>query len=392
MPAVKTKKPTRAVSVLAAMCTLVLPGCSALPGMGPGMVDVATQGAPTADREGYLVAPLDARVAAILARRGDTSLRGHFGDNKPAPDQRIGVGDVLQVTIWEAGAGGLFSAPAFDRLTPGSRTASIPEQIVARDGAITIPYAGRIQVAGMTAPTVEARIMKALDGKAIEPQVLVAITRNLANTATVAGEVMQGARVPLSPRGDRILDVLASAGGVRSPAHDSFITLTRQGRSIRQPMQMLLDDPRENIFVQPGDTLTVERIPQSFTAFGAAGRNAVVPFEAPGLTLEEAIAKAGGLSDSQADPQGVFLLRIEQAAIAREVDPAFPIPPGKTWVEVVYRVNLRDPNAFFLARRFRVHDKDILYVASSPLTDAQKILSIVAPAANTAYMLKISGK
>lgn len=372
--------------------TLALQGCAVLPGMGPASSDMVNQGAPTADRDGYLVAPLDARVASIASKRGRTSIREHFGDGKPAPDQRIGVGDVIQVTVWEAGPGGLFSAPVYDRMTPGSRTASIPEQVVARDGAITIPYAGRIQVAGLTAPAVESQILKALEGKAIEPQALVSISKNVSNTATVAGEVVQGARVPLSPRGDRILDVLAMAGGARAPAHDSFITLTRQGRSVRQPMLALLDDPRENIFVRPGDTLTVERIPQSFTAFGASGRNAVVPFEAPGITLEEAVAKAGGLIDWLADPEGVFLLRIEPAAVAREIDPGFPIPEEKTWVEVIYRINLRDPNAFFLARRFRIQDKDILYVATAPLSDAQKIMSVLGPAANTAYALKLSGQ
>jgi polysaccharide export outer membrane protein len=32
--------------------------------------------------------------------------------------------------------------------TEGSKSATIPPQTVTRDGAITVPYAGRIQVAG----------------------------------------------------------------------------------------------------------------------------------------------------------------------------------------------------------------------------------------------------
>ncbi len=377
----------RSTSLVAVLLATALAGCSALPGQGPSSAEVVgeTQRGSNETQHGYLVTALDARVADILAARGDTSFKGRFGDYRPAPDQRIGIGDSLTVTIWEASAGGLFSSPVVDRNSPGSHTAVIPEQVVARDGSITVPYAGRIRVAGMTSPMVEARIVQSLAGKAIEPQALVAISRNLSNTATVSGEVVQGARVPLSPRGDKILDVLASAGGIRAPVHESFVTLTRDGRSVKVPMQTLLTAPQENIFVRAGDTIVVEKAPQSFTAFGAAGRNAVVTFDAVGITLEEGIAKAGGLLGDQSDPEGVFLLRIEPASVARQIDPTFVVPPGRTMVEVVYRINMRDTNSYFLARKVRVQDKDILYVASSPLNDLQKVLSVVAPAISSAY-------
>ena len=89
----------------------------------------------------------------------------------------------------------------------------------------------------------------------------------------VTGEVTTGGRVPLTVRGDRILDVVALAGGVRAPVHETFITLSRGGRSVTVPMQALLQQPRENIFVRPADTLTLVRTPQTYSVFGAAGRN-----------------------------------------------------------------------------------------------------------------------
>ena len=96
--------------------------------------------------------------------------------------------------IWEAAAGGLFSAPANDRIGPGSRSAIIPEQAVGPGGAITVPYAGRVPVVGRTPQQVEEAIVRALTGKAIEPQALVTVTKNIANTVTVVGEVTGGAR------------------------------------------------------------------------------------------------------------------------------------------------------------------------------------------------------
>src|SRR5205814_1767021 len=124
----------------------------------------------------------------------------------------IGVGDSVVVTIWEAAAGGLFSASPGDRtITAGSRTAAIPEQMVARDGTIQVPYAGRLSVAGLRPAEVEQLIVRALSGKAIEPQAVVTIARNISNTATVSGEVGNGSLVPLTAKGDRILDVIALA-------------------------------------------------------------------------------------------------------------------------------------------------------------------------------------
>lgn len=367
---------------LSTVALLALAGCSAFPAQGPSASSVVDSQEATEKFPGYLVVDIDQRIASLLASRGGVSLRGRFGDHRPSPEPRIGVGDSVSVVIWEASAGGLFSSPVTTSGSPGSRTATIPDQIVSRDGSITVPYAGRVKVAGLTPPAVEARIVQALTGKAIEPQALVTVGKNVSNTVTVTGEVANGMRVPLTSHGDRILDVIASAGGLRAPVHESFVSLTRDGRTATVPMQTLLDRPDENIFARSGDTLTVVREPQTFTAFGATGRNAVVTFDAKGITLEEAVAKAGGLLDFQSDPSGVFLLRPEPATLVRELDPSRQIPPGETMVNVVYRINLRDLNTFFAARSIPVRNKDMIYVATSPLTDVQKVLSIVQTVAS----------
>jgi polysaccharide export outer membrane protein len=269
-------------------------------------------------------------------------------------------------------------------VTTGSHSSVIPAQVVARDGSITVPYAGRIRVVGLTPPQVEAAIVERLSGKAIEPQALVSVSGNISNTVTVTGEVTAGARVPLSTRGDRILDVIATAGGVRAPVHATFLALTRGNTTVKVPMQALLNDPRENIYLRPGDVLTAVLDPQTFTAFGSTLRNALVAFDAIGITLEEAVAKAGGLLDLSADPQGVFVLRVEPVSVARQLNADYPIAPGQQLVNVVYRVNLKDASTYFLARRFPVRNKDVIYVAASPSTELQKALvlfnSITSPA------------
>jgi polysaccharide biosynthesis/export protein len=187
--------------------------------------------------------------------------------------------------------------------------------------------------------------------------------------------------VPLTPKGDHILDVIASAGGIRVPAHETFIRLTRRNRTVSVAYNAILAHPQENIFVIPGDVVTVVRDPLNFTAFGGTGRNEKFPFDASGITLEEAIAKSGGLLDFRADPGGIFLLRFEPAPLAAVLAPGRPLPSDGNIIPVIYRLNLREANSFFLARSFPMKDKDILYVTNSGSDQVQKFLALIGTVA-----------
>jgi len=153
---------------------------------------------------------------------------------------------------------------------------------------------------------VQRGIEQRLAEKAIEPQVIVTITKSVTYAATVSGEVVNGARVPLSVNGDRLLDLIALAGGAKSAVYDTFVRLSRDGVTVTIPMERLVSDPGENIFVQPGDVLTLVRVPQTYSVLGATGQNAQITFNAERITLAEAIAKAGGLQDLRSDPTGCF--------------------------------------------------------------------------------------
>lgn len=371
-------------AVLAAAATLT--GCGLTPSSGPSR-DRIVEDASWRQREDaaapFALVEIDAYALDLLSRRAPPTLRGFFGDYRPSAGQVIGVGDALQITVWEAAAGGLFSADAGAAST-GSRAAAIPEQVVGRDGSITVPYAGRIQAAGRTQQQVEAAIVERLKGKAIEPQALVNVTRNVSNTVTVTGEVANGARVPLTLRGDRILDVIAAAGGYRSPVHETFISLTRGARTARAPLQALLTNPDENIYVRPADILTVESRPQTFTVAGATGVNAVIPFDARGVSLDEAIGKSGGLNDNRADADGLFVLRYEPSSLVREFPHAPPNLLQAPQVPVVYHLNMRDPAALFSARRFAMRDKDIIYVSNAPLAEVGKVVQLIQTVAQPA--------
>lgn len=320
---------------------------------------------------------IDENVVRALAAAPHESFQARFKKYGKPPEPTIGVGDALSVSIWEAAGGGLFGASATDHVSAGSRSVTIPEQVVTQDGAISIPFAGRIRAAGLKPLQVQHEIEERLAGKAIEPQAIVVVSRSLTNSATVTGEVIGGARVPLSLKGDRLLDLIAAAGGARAPVYETFVRLSRDGVTATIPMEALVSNPAENIYVQPGDVLTLVRLPQSFTVFGATGTNSQVNFTAQHMTLVEALAKAGGLQDQRSDPAGVFLFRYEPPPVINKLGrPLLGTGPEGT-TPTVYRLDLSDARSYFFAERFPVEDKDVLYVANADLDELQKFFTLL---------------
>jgi polysaccharide biosynthesis/export protein len=371
--------------VLAGAACLAFAGCSSLSGIGPSAGDVVEEAGPGAAPR-YELVDIDSNVVETLRQRGPNSFLAHFGDYRPSVEPRIGIGDTVTVTIWEAGAGGLFSAPLVaDHFSTGSKSATIPDQVVGRDGAITVPYAGRIPVAGRTTRDVQTIVEHALQGKAIQPQVLVNVVHSVSNNVTVTGEVVNGARVSLSVKGDRVMEVIAAAGGIRAPVNETYVQLSRGDVTERVAMTRVSSDPKENIYMRANDVLTLIRDPQTFIAYGAMGRIAEIPFDAEGINLSQALAKAGGLLDAQSDPAGVFVFRYEPEDVARALRPDSPLIQHGYSTPVVYRLNLREANSLFVAQNFHILNRDLLYVSNASIDNLRKVMEIVGLLTGPAY-------
>lgn len=363
---------SRNVLGLAVAATIagLLGGCSTLPASGPstGQID---PGGSSRLKQDYVLVDLDQTNVDILSQYRVTAFATRFAAPRPAPNQIVGVGDVLSITIFEAGQGGLFSSDYGSRVTMQQRVDS--------DGSITVPYAGRVVAGGVAPSVVERKIVTALEGRAIQPQALVQILETVERSYVVNGEVGMPGRKPITTAGDRVLDAIANAGGARSQTHETRVTLQRGSKQGSAIMKDLIDNPPENVFVQPGDRIYVTRDPEIFLAFGAVPQPGPIEFGLEKLTLLEAVGKAGGLVDSRSDPGAFFVFRYEPESAVRQMSPTYDGRFGPK-VPVVYRVNLRDPKAYFYAKGFTIRDRDVLYVANSPLSELQKFLQIVAGA------------
>jgi polysaccharide biosynthesis/export protein len=401
----------RTAALSACLALAALAACSAIPGNGPLAGDVVARAQPNG-RVLFDVVPVDHRVIATLLAEPRPSFAARFKNDGTPPDLKIAVGDTLWVLLWESGAGALFGrstpvpAPAPARASealpvprieakyksgaapfvapaPANRASgatTIPDQLVQPDGTITIPYAGRIAAAGHTAPEVEEAIEAVLAGKALLPQALVIDKKSPANSVSVSGALPKGGRVPLSPDGDRVLQVIAAAGGAEAPVRDLFVRLSRGEVTATIPLETLVSHPAEDIYAAPGDTLTLIRVSQSFAIFGAAGRNAAIPFSADRLSLAEALAKSQGLDDNLANPRGVFLFRWERDPVVRALGQPIAAGAPQGLSPIAYRIDLKDADSYLLAREFQVHDKDVIFVADADAVPLRKVLQVVGAA------------
>jgi polysaccharide export outer membrane protein len=361
------------LGVAAIAAALSTTGCDTLliPASGPDAVVIRSQA--TWHGPPYGLVKLNPQTVHILEEFGPKSLTGIFGDHRPPPEIKFGIGDVIGVTIFEAAAGGLF-IPAEASVRPGNFV-QLPNQPIDTKGYISVPYAGLVPAAGKTPSQVEKEIVDRIKDRAIEPQAVVSLVTQNTSLITVVGEVNNlitstTGRIPAQPAGERLLDVITRAGGLRDQGQDLWVTLERHGNRATVPFGALLYEPGNNIWAWPGDTIYLYKEPQTFLAFGASGQQGQFQFSSGSqasafrMTLAEGVAAAGGLLDLQADPGSVFLFRREPRELAEKLGVDCSKMDGPT-VPVIYSVSFADPAGYFLATRVQLRNKDVILAANA---------------------------
>lgn len=353
---------------------------------GPGRNLIENTAYSQANTSGFILVDVNREVADYLRTEPEPGFGDRFGRGQPIRADRIGVGDVLLVRIWEADPAGLFSSSGLvDR-------GEIPAVQVDSSGLISIPYAGDIQAAGRTPRQVSDAIVERLSDKTVEPQAHVTRVENVANVVTLTGDVAAPGVYPLTMRGDTLLDTIAVAGGSPSPSYETLVSLTRNGRTATAYLESVLDSPQDNIYLKSRDEIHLERRPKTFTAFGAVSTKGLHEFDSADLSVLEAVGRVSGLLDDRSDPRGIFLMRFEPATTAyRLVGQDNPGDPRQV-VPTIYRFDLKDPNQYFFAQVIGLRDKDVLYVANAQSVEMAKVMAMFRGAIGAASLATNFGR
>jgi polysaccharide export outer membrane protein len=356
----------RALAALSGLALLA--GCAALPSSGPtageikrGTRDQNELGFKIVDIDPGVVAEIAAHDAAADAAQPTLSSLAHEGRNDV-----VGPGDILGIGIFEVGVS-LFgsSAAGGGVVDPSARAQTFPEVVVDREGTITLPYVGRLDVAGHTTSEIQSMIVRGLRGKSQSPQALVTIKQNLSSTVYVAGDVHQPGRYNLSLQQERLLDAIALAGGATNSAEDTVVRFNRGTHFLEERLGRIRSGAADDLILNPGDRIELLKRPRSFISLGATGKVEQIDFATGDLSLAEAVARAGGPTDAVADPSAVFLFRYDPAA------------PGAHEQPVIYRLNMMQPASYFLSQRFAIRDKDVIYIANAAANRPAKMVNII---------------
>jgi polysaccharide biosynthesis/export protein len=353
----------------------VVAGCALMPAAGPASLSVYSE---AFSSKPYALVKLTPDAANVLTQFEPAGLAGAFGQRgRPPSPIRFGVGDVVGVTVFEAAAGGLF-IPIEAGVRPGNFV-TLPDQTVDNDGNISVPYAGTVRAAGKTNVEIQNDIVARIRNRAIEPQVVVALSQQRTNLISVFGEVNTPVRYPAAASGaqDRVTDAITRAGGIRGQGYETWVMLHRKGMRATVPFANLVYQPANNIYVQPGDRIYVYREQQKFIAFGASGQQGQFNFDAWRINLADAVAKAGGLVDVQADPGSVFLYRREPYEVVEKLGVDMTRFQGQAVVPVVFAISFRDPGAYFIATKVQMRNGDVIFVANAVAVEVTKFLNFL---------------
>lgn len=347
--------------VIPAVAALLLSACNTLPTSGPTEREIMNE-AEAAAAIGYTIVDLDPDIVASLEEPDVTGAIAALTASSPAAAAQIGriaPGDSVEITLFEVGAslfGGETLAGGFD---PSARSRSLGVFLVQPDGSVAVPFAGRIDVSGLSPVEAAERIERGFAGLSQQPQVQVRFADNRSDTVLFSGAVNQQGRLALSAAPETLTEALALRGGPAGPPEQLTLRFRRDGRTAELPLEALMVGGGDDIRLRPGDRIEIVPHQRSILAYGAMNAVREIPFETATVSLAEAIARAGGPSDVRADPSAVFVFRD---------DPEQP---------VIYRLNLLRPSGYFLAQRFPMRDKDLIYVANSAANQPSKLIDII---------------
>ncbi|WP_286695549.1 polysaccharide export protein [Spongiibacter sp. UBA1325] len=359
-------------NLLASALVLSCAACTVVPGsnmsrMNSVWFDDTPEDYPPAETEIRYIpinATLLANMNAPAARQATLSsdLEQQLNDYQ----YRVGPGDVLTITVWEH--------PELTIPAGSFRTAAEGGNEVKADGTVFYPYAGELQVNGLTTAEIKVQLEQKLASVIKRPQVDVRVADFRSQRVYVSGAVRQPGVVPVTKIPLTLIDAIEQLGGLANNASWGDIQLTRNGETQSISLRSLYETGAwsENLLLQHGDLIHVPRNDaDKVFVLGEVNRPQGILMSRTGTSLAEALASANGINENRADGRGIYVLR--NTGVSRDED-GMPV-----YNATIYHLNAASAVGFMLADKFTLSPRDIVYVSPAPITRWNRFLSQLLP-------------
>lgn len=349
-------KPLTVVAIV--LCATFLHGCAIAPGQHMSESALAHGDSATAGQV-QLVQITPDMLASDQASTMSPAIPPELLSYQPQPYE-IGPGDTLYITVWDHPE---LTSPA------GSQQQTVANgRLVRSDGTLFYPYVGTFKVAGMNIEQLRETISQKLSKYIEKPQVDVSVVGYGSQRITLQGaftktDVQSVTAVPLT-----LGQAIGNAGINTQEADLSDLVLSRDGHDYHLNLNTLDSGTSsiQNIYLKPGDRLFLPyNDNQEVYVMGEVIRPQAISFKTNGLSLTQALGRAGGLNPVTSDGKAIYVIR--------GVKDRQKQPP------TVYHLNARSPAAFTLADNFRVKPGDVVWVGAAGVTEFNRVISQISP-------------
>jgi polysaccharide export outer membrane protein len=188
-------------------------------------------------------------------------------------------------------------------------------------GRVAMPFIGEVQAAGLTRSQFEDLLEKRMREEQILLDPRVSIDLINFRPFYILGEVTRPGEYPSSTNLN-VFNAVATAGGFTTLANQTRVMIKRAGETTETEYSLL-----NPVTVNPGDTIRV--LKGAFYILGEVNRPGEYPFS-EGLTVQNAVATAGGFTYRANQRQVYIKHRSEVAERKVRITAATPVEPGDT--------------------------------------------------------------